>query len=177
MVGTGSTEDVLDLLDLTAGPLAVGGATHGTDGIEDGTKGDGNNGLLIDDVQLVGDGRDGEGSSGGEDGGLGDQGVAGKGVDQRLGLRLRILLSRDARVVADRDGGRGGLDSLEGRGGGSETGGAWVIAKRQYLRTGKRCIWFSKHTREGPGQAHRHCEMSGVKETASRGLLAEVGWL
>lgn len=73
VVDTSRVQDILDLVDLTSGPLSVRGSTIGSNGVEDRAQREEDNGLLVDDVQLVGDGRNGEGGDGRDDGGLGDQ--------------------------------------------------------------------------------------------------------
>ena len=54
-------------------------------GPEDTERRQHDNGLLVDDVDLIGDGPDGDAGAGGEDGGFRYEGVSGEGVDDRLG--------------------------------------------------------------------------------------------
>lgn len=91
VVGTGSVQDVLVLLDLTLGPLAVGGTTVLGNGSEDGEQTEGSDGLLVHHVELVADGGDGQTGGGGQGGGLGHQGVAGNSIEDRLSLLSRLL--------------------------------------------------------------------------------------
>lgn len=91
MVGTSRVEDILLLLDLALSPLLVHGTTELGDGGEDAEQTEGDDGFLVHDVELVADGRDGETGASGEDGGLGDERVAGKRVEDGLGLLLGVL--------------------------------------------------------------------------------------
>jgi hypothetical protein len=81
VVLAGRVEDTLHLLVLTLGPILVGGATVVSDGPEDGAEGQHDDGLLVDDVDLIADGGDGDTGAGGEDGGLGRQIAAGQRVE------------------------------------------------------------------------------------------------
>lgn len=103
VVGPGRVQDTADLLNLGVGPLSVHWSSILADGVEDGEEGESDNGLLVDDVVLVGEGVDSGASGGGKDGGLGDEGVAWKGIDDGLSLLL-WLLSWDAGGVANRAG-------------------------------------------------------------------------
>lgn len=109
VVVTGSVQDVLVLLDLTLSPVPVGGTSILGNGREDAEKTEGGNGFLIQDVELVADGGNGETGSGGEDGRLGDQSVAGQRVEDRLGLLLGVFggdvgVQTDCRKVGDGSG-------------------------------------------------------------------------
>jgi hypothetical protein len=116
VVGTGRVQDAGDLVNLRlriAGPGRTG--VFG-DSPEDGQQREGDDGLLVDDVELVADGEGAHTGGGGEDGGLGDGAVAGyrDRVEQRLRLLLGVLghvglvagrgdLGRDARKGAERE--------------------------------------------------------------------------
>lgn len=91
MVLTGSVQDALDLVDLTGSPLGVCWTSILSNGVEDAEKTESDNTLLVDDVVLVAQGVDGQGSSGREDGGLRDQRVTGERVEDRLRLLLGFL--------------------------------------------------------------------------------------
>lgn len=91
VVGTGSVQNVLVLLNLTLSPLAVDGATVLGSGSEDAEKTEGSNGLLVHDIEFIADGGNGDTGGGGDEGGLGDQAVAGESVDNRLSLLLGVL--------------------------------------------------------------------------------------
>lgn len=120
VVVTGSVQDVLVLLNLTLSPLAVSGTTILGNGSENAEKTEGGNGFLVQDVELVADGGDGDTGSGGKDGSLGNQGVARKRVEDRLSLLLGIL-SRD---VGGRTGRRNvGSDGEVARGQGRPQAG------------------------------------------------------
>ena len=83
-------------------------------------KTEGGNGFLVQDVELVADGGDGDTGSGGKDGSLGNQGVARKRVEDRLSLLLGIL-----RDVGGRAGGRNvGSDGEVARGQGRPQAGS-----------------------------------------------------
>jgi hypothetical protein len=107
VVGTGSVQDVLVLLDLTLGPLAVGGTTVLANSGEDRQQTESSDGLLVHDVQLVTDGGDGQTGGGRQGSGLGDQGVTGDGVQDRLRLLSGLLggdvggLTRGGQVGSD----------------------------------------------------------------------------
>ena len=109
VVGTGLVEDVLDLVVLGLGPLGVHGTAILDEGAPDGEQGDGDDGLLVDDVVLVADGVSAQGGGGREDGRLGDEGVARKGIDERLRLLLGLLGGHVGDVAGGngRDGGQG----------------------------------------------------------------------
>ena len=96
-----------------------------SDGPEDGQQAEGDDGLLVDDVELVADGSHAKTSAGREHSGLGDGAVSGDGdcLEQRLSLLLGVLL-RHIGVVAGRgDLGRDGWEGAEGKRR-AETGGA-----------------------------------------------------
>lgn len=80
VVGTGSVQNALDLVDLSVCPLLVHWSTIFEDGCPDAQQAKGNDGLLVDDVVLVAKGIDRNTGRGGEDRGLGDQRVAGERV-------------------------------------------------------------------------------------------------
>ena len=64
VVGAGAVEDAGNLLGLLIGVVLPGGAGVLADGPEDGEQGEGDDGLLVDDVQLVADGGDGQTGAG-----------------------------------------------------------------------------------------------------------------
>lgn len=116
VVGTGSVQDVLVLLDLALSPFPVGGTTVLADGSEDAEKTEGGNSFLVKDVQLIADGGNGKTGSGREDGGLGDQSVTRQRVEDRLGLLLGVL-GRDVGVeTGGREVGSDGTDVARGKG-------------------------------------------------------------
>jgi hypothetical protein len=94
VVGAGAVQDAGDLLGLLVGVVLPGGAGVLADGPEDGEQREGDDGLLVDDVQLVADGGDGQTGAGREHGGLGQRAVAGDGdgLHDALGLLLGVLL-------------------------------------------------------------------------------------
>ena len=112
VVGAGRVQDVLDLVALLIGPLLVKGTTELDEATPDREQAEGDDGLLVHDIVLVGDGVDGKTGGGGEDGGLGNEVAAGKGVDDGLGLGLGVL-GREAGRVA---GGSDGAERREGAG-------------------------------------------------------------
>ena len=122
VVGTGRVQDAGDLVDLLLRIAGPGRAGILGDSPEDGQQRQGDDGLLVDDVELVADGEGADTGGGGEHGGLGDGAVAGHGyrIEERLGLLLGVLL-RHVGLVA----GLGG-DAGEGaeRERWAETGGA-----------------------------------------------------
>ena len=91
VVGTGRVQDAADLLDLSVGPLSVHWSGILSDSKEDAEEGECDNRLLVDDVVLVGERVDGSSGGGGEDGGLGDEGVSWERIDDGLGLLLWLL--------------------------------------------------------------------------------------
>lgn len=112
-------QDVLDLVVLTLGPLLVGGTTVHGDSSVDGKKTQEDDGLLVDDVQLVADGGNGDTGSGGQDGGLAEQVATGQRVEDGLGL---VLWGGDVGLEAGLGHGRKGV--LKGDAG-TRAGGAW----------------------------------------------------
>jgi len=123
VVGAGRVQDAGDLLDLLVGVVGPGRAGVLADGPEDGEQREGDDGLLVDDVELVANGSDGQTGAGGQDGGLGEGAVAGDGdgLHDALGLLLGVLLrGLEAGLRGERwDGAK-----REGR---AETGGACVV--------------------------------------------------
>ena len=116
MVGTGSVQDVLLLLDLALSPFPVGRTSVLGDGSENAEKTEGGNGFLVQNVELVADGGNRETGSGGKDGGLGNQRVARQRVEDRLGLLLGVL-GRDVGVeTGGREVGSDGTDVARGKG-------------------------------------------------------------
>lgn len=73
------------------------------------------NGLLIDDVDFVGDGPNRDARARGQDGGFRDEGVSGEGVDDRLGSF--------AGFFGGEVGGRAGWVEVETDGGGGQGSG------------------------------------------------------
>lgn len=124
VVGAGRVQDIADLADLSLGPSGVCWSKVLANSEEDGEERETDDGLLVDDIVLVAESEDGRASSGGEDGGLGDQGVAWKGIEDRLGLLL-WLLSGDAGVVS---GGAGQSWESPNRSGWTETCGPCFVA-------------------------------------------------
>lgn len=121
VVLAGGIEDVLDLVGLVVGPLLVSGATVDGDTGVDGKQTQHDDGLLVDDVELVADGGDRDGGAGRQDGGLAQQAAAGQGVQDALGL---LLGGGGVALLAGLQGGdHGGLLHGEG-GGGTRAGGA-----------------------------------------------------
>lgn len=116
VVVTGSVQDILVLLNLTFGPFPVSRATVLGNSSEHAEKTESGNGFLVHHIELIADGGDGETGGGREDGGLGDERVAGKRVEDRLSLLLGVLggdvgsragcgeVSRDGSDVARRKG-------------------------------------------------------------------------
>lgn len=79
-------------LDLAVGPLAVGLANEGRDVAEEDGKGAEDDNLLVQDKELVRDGGGGGRGGQGDDASLGDERVAGQGIDQgrRVGRGSRL---------------------------------------------------------------------------------------
>lgn len=73
VVGTGSVQNVLDLVDLSFGPLLVHWSTVLSNGEEDAAQAESDDGLLVHDIVLVAEGVDSGTGSGRENGSLGDQ--------------------------------------------------------------------------------------------------------
>lgn len=118
VVVTRSVQDVLDLVGVVLSELLVHGADVVVDTEVDGHEREEDNGLLVDDVELVADGGDGKTSTGGENANLGGDAVTGEGVQDGLCGLLGLLL-RDLGVLLARGGGREG----EGGRGGAEGDG------------------------------------------------------
>ena len=161
VVVTRGVQDVLDLVGVVLGELLVHGADIVVDTEVDGEEREEDDGLLVDDVELVADSGDGKTSTGGEDADLGGEAVTGEGVQDGLCGLLGLLLG-DLGVLRARgrgregDGGRGGA---EGKG---RTGpdGAWegvstgncarVVGIRgepypwRGLRYGRPLLWMCK---------------------------------
>ena len=94
-----------------------------SDSPEDGEQRKRNNRLLVDNVDLVADGCNGETCTSGEDGCLGGDAATRKGVDDGLSLRLRVVLRN---VGLEACGDKGSVCGGNGAGGQSrsDTGGA-----------------------------------------------------
>lgn len=118
-----SVQDARDLLPLLLGIVAPSRTSVFRDSPEDGQKRQSDDGLLIDDVELVADSRDTETRTGGEHGGLGEGAVSGNW--DRVHQRLRLLLG----VLLGHIGGVAGLD-----------GDGWEAAERErWAETGGAC--------------------------------------
>lgn len=111
VVGAGRVQDVLDLVALLISPLLVEGTTELDETTPDGEQTEGDDGLLVDDIVLVGEGVDGKTGGGGEDGGLGHEVAAGKGVDDGLSLGLGVLGGDTGRVAGAGNGAQRGKDA------------------------------------------------------------------
>ena len=96
MVGTSGVQNVPLLLDLALSPLLVQRATVLGEGSKDAENREGDDGFLVEDVELIADSGNGKTGSSREDRGLGSHGLTGQGVEDRLGLLLRVL-ARDVR--------------------------------------------------------------------------------
>lgn len=120
VVGTSGVQDALDLLVLGLGPLLVHRATILDQSAPDAQQTEGDDGLLVDDVVLVADGVDGQTSSGGQNGGLGDERVPGQGIDDGLRLGLSWVLGHVGRRTGGGQGSQGRECSRSD--GGAETG-------------------------------------------------------
>lgn len=122
VVGAGGVQDARDLLDLLVRIVAPGGSGVFRDGPEDGEQREGDDGLLVDDVELVADSRDTEAGAGGEDRGLGEGAATGHGhgLEDRLGRLLGVLGQVGVEAGLDGDGGQGAERERW-----AETGGAW----------------------------------------------------
>lgn len=93
VVATGRVQNVFVLLRLTLCPLSVGGTAVLAEGSEYAEQTEGDDGFLVQHVKLVADGGDRQTGTGRQNGGLGNQRVSGKRVNDRLRL-LRGFLSR-----------------------------------------------------------------------------------
>jgi hypothetical protein len=123
VVLAGSVQDTRDLVDLLLRIVSPSRSSVLGNGPEDGKEREGDNGLLVDDVELVADSSDTETGSRGEDGGLGEGAVAGDGyrVEDGLGLLLGVLLGQVGLIAGlDGDGGQGAERERW-----AETGGAY----------------------------------------------------
>lgn len=91
VVGTSSIQDILLLLDLSISPGIVDWTEVLEGAVEDAEETEGGDGFLVHHIELIADGRDGETSTGGEDGGLGNERVSGEGIDDGLSFGLGVL--------------------------------------------------------------------------------------
>lgn len=90
MVRPSTIQDVLNLLGLSSRPLGVRWPTVLPHRPEDREKAEGDDSLIVDDVELVGDSRHGDTRGGGEDSSLGGEGAAWEGVENGVGLALGV---------------------------------------------------------------------------------------
>jgi len=129
VVVTRGVQDVLDLVGVVLGKLLVHGADIVVDTKVDGEEREEDNGLLVDDVELVADRGDGETSTGGKNTDLGSDGVTGQRVEDGLGDLLGLLLGDLRSVLASggggREGGDGRRDGAEGEGRTGPDGACW----------------------------------------------------
>lgn len=88
MLSSSSIQAICVLLDLTLGEGRPGRPTELGNAVEDGQQTEGDDGLLVQDIELVADGGNGCTGGTGENSGLGDEGVAGDGVDDGAGALL-----------------------------------------------------------------------------------------
>lgn len=107
VVGTSSVQDAGDLIGLLLRIVAPSGTSVLCDSPEDGQERQRNNGLLVDNVELIADSGHTETSSGREHSSLGEGAVSGNGdrVHQRLGLLLGVLLGHIGLVAGLRGDG------------------------------------------------------------------------
>lgn len=124
VVGTSTVQNVSVLLNLAISPLLVSRATVLGDGSENADNTEKDDGFLVDNVELVADGSDGETGSGGESGGLGDQAVTGEGIEDRLSLLLGVLAGK-VRVATDRGEGAGNGSEVASGQSRPQAGGTW----------------------------------------------------
>jgi hypothetical protein len=119
----GSVQDTRDLIHLLLRIVSPCRSSVLGNGPEDGQEREGDNGLLVYDVELVANSGDTETGSGRENSGLSEGAVAGDGyrVEDGLSLLLGVLLGQ-VRVVAGLDG-NGGQGAERERW--AETGGAY----------------------------------------------------
>lgn len=123
VVLAGRVQDAGDLFGLLLRIFSPRRSSIFGDGPEDGQQRESNNGLLVDDVELVANSGDTQTSAGGEHSSLGEGAVSRHGyrVEHRLGLLLGVLLGHIG-VVAGLvgDGGKGAERKRW-----AETGGAY----------------------------------------------------
>jgi hypothetical protein len=107
VVGTGSVQDAGDLVGLLLCVVSPSGTSVLGNGPEDGQERQRNNGLLVDNVELIADGSHAKTSTGGEHSGLGEGAVSRHGdcLHQRLGLLLGVLLGHIGLVAGLRGDG------------------------------------------------------------------------
>lgn len=99
MTCSSGVENLLDLPGLVVRPVLVHRPSVGKDPVEDRQETEGDDGFLVDDVQLVGDGPDGHASGCGENGGFAGHAGTWKSIDD--GLRGAFgVLRRHVRGVA-----------------------------------------------------------------------------
>lgn len=77
MIRPRSIQDISNLVDLSISPLAVQRSSVLENSTPDAQQAQRDDGLLIDDIVFVAEGVDCKTGRGGEDGGLGDEGVSG----------------------------------------------------------------------------------------------------
>lgn len=112
MVGAGSVQDAGDLVGLLLGILSPRRSSILGNSPEDSQQRESDDGLLVDDVELVANSRDAQTSAGGEHGSLGERAVSGDGyrVQERLGLLLGVLLGNIGVVAGLGGDGRQGAE-------------------------------------------------------------------
>lgn len=76
MAFSGRVQNLLVLADGAVGPFLVHGTTILEDSVEDAQQAEGDDGFLVDHVELVADGPDRGASTSREDGGLAREGIA-----------------------------------------------------------------------------------------------------
>ena len=122
MVGAGGVQDAGDLLNLLVGIVSPRRTGVFRDSPEDGQERERDDGLLVDDVELVADGCDTQAGAGGQNSGLGEGAASGHGdgLQDGLSLLLGVLLGQIG--VEAGLGGDGGQGAERERW--AETGGA-----------------------------------------------------
>lgn len=115
VVGAGRVQNARDFVNLLLGVAGPGGAGVVSDSPEDGQQAEGDDRLLVDDVELVADGGYTETGTGRENSGLGDGAVSGDGdrIKHGLSLLLGVLLGHIGVVAGRRDLGRDGRECAE----------------------------------------------------------------
>lgn len=124
VLGPGGVQDALNLVGVAVGPLLVHGSSVVSDGPEDAEERDHDNGLLVDNVDLVADRGNGQTGTGGQDRRLGGKAAAGQrvqnGLCPRLGVRGGDIGGTASTGQRSRDGRESSRDERW-----SEAGGAW----------------------------------------------------
>lgn len=168
MVDASRVQDILVPLHLALGPVLVHRASVLGDAGEDAHNTEESDGLLVDHIEFIADGRDGQTGRGGESGRLGDQAVSRDRVENRLGLLLRVF-GRDIGVGADRGEVAGDGEEVAGGQSRPHPGGTWRVSGTDIIGGIKRVETYPGRSEPNEKPLCRQESFKGEREKSGGG--------